>query len=61
MSEMTLNISNCITVGVRVIYKLAGAAVSALFTWILVDKYIPDGVNIAVDTDGVAVEFKTEF
>ena len=40
---------------------LAGAAVSALFTWILVDKYIPDGVNIAVDADGVAVEFKTEF
>lgn len=40
---------------------LAGAAVSALFTWVLVDKYVPDGVSIGVDSDGVRVGFKTEF
>jgi len=40
---------------------LAGAAVSALFTWVLVDKYIPAGVNVGVDPDGVHVGFKTEF
>lgn len=40
---------------------LAGAAVSAFFTWVLVDKYMPKGVNVGVDTDGVRVGFKTEF
>ncbi len=40
---------------------LGGAAVSALFTWVLVDKYIPEGVNVGVDTDGVRVGFRTEF
>lgn len=40
---------------------LAGAAVSALFTWVLVDKYIPDGVSIVADTDGVRVGFNTKF
>ncbi len=39
----------------------AGAAVSALVTWVLVDKYLPDGVTVGVDTDGVRVGFKTEF
>lgn len=40
---------------------LAGAAVSALFTWVLVDKYIPGDVSVGIDTDGVRVGFKTEF
>ena len=40
---------------------LAGAAVSALFTWILVDKYIPEEVSVGVDTDGVRIGFKTDF
>ncbi len=40
---------------------LAGAAVSALFTWILVDEYIPSGVNINADTDGIRIGFRTEF
>lgn len=40
---------------------LAGAAVSGLFTWILVDKYLPDGVNIGVEPDGVRVGFQTDF
>ncbi len=40
---------------------LAGAAVSALFTWVLVDKYIPDGVNVGIDTDGVRIGFNTKF
>lgn len=40
---------------------LAGAAVSALFTWVLVDRYIPDGVNVGVDTDGIRVGFKSKF
>ena len=40
---------------------LAGAAISALFTWVFVDKYLPEGVSISADTDGARVEFKTEF
>ncbi|MDE6477799.1 MAG: phosphatase PAP2 family protein [Alphaproteobacteria bacterium] len=40
---------------------IGGAAISALFTWVLVDRYIPSGVNVGVDTDGVRVGFKTEF
>ena len=39
----------------------AGAAVSALFTWILVDKYVPKNVEIAADTSSVHVGFNTEF
>lgn len=39
----------------------AGAAVSALFTWILVDKYLPDGVSVGADADGVKVGFSTQF
>lgn len=39
----------------------AGAAVSALFTWILVDEYLPRGVSVGADTDGVRVGFRTEF
>ena len=38
-----------------------GAAISALFTWVLVDKYIPSEVNISVDTESVRFGFKTEF
>jgi len=39
----------------------AGAAVSALFTWILVDKYMPDGVTVSADTGSVQVGFSTKF
>ena len=40
---------------------LAGAAVSALFTWVLGDKYVPKCVNVDVGPDGGRVGFKTEF
>lgn len=40
---------------------LAGAALSALFTWVLVDKYMPDGVSVSADTDGARVGFNTKF
>lgn len=39
----------------------AGAAVSALFTWALVDKYVPSNVCVDVATDGAHIGFKTEF
>jgi len=39
----------------------AGAAISALFTWILVDKYLPEGVSVSADTDAVKVGFSTQF
>lgn len=39
----------------------AGAAVSALFTWILVDKYLPDGVSVAADTQSVKLGFNFKF
>lgn len=35
--------------------------VSGVFTWILVDKYLPDGVNIGVEPDGVRGGFQTDF
>lgn len=38
-----------------------GAVISALFTWVSVDKYIPSGVNISVNTENVRPGFKTEF
>lgn len=40
---------------------IAGAAVSALFTWILVDKYVPKGVEVSADTQSVHVGFNTQF
>lgn len=40
---------------------LAGAAVSALFTWILVGKYVPENVEVAADTESVHVGFSTQF
>lgn len=40
---------------------LAGAAVSALFTWILVDEYLPSGVSVAADTNSVRVGYSTKF
>lgn len=39
----------------------AGAAVSALFTWILVDKYLPEGMSVAVDTQSVKLGFNIQF
>ena len=40
---------------------LAGAAISALFTWCFVDKYMPDGLDISADTENVHIGFKTTF
>ncbi|MBR1380265.1 MAG: phosphatase PAP2 family protein [Alphaproteobacteria bacterium] len=40
---------------------LGGAAVSALFTWVLVDKYIPKNVTVSADTEHVHVGFQTRF
>ena len=39
----------------------AGAAVSAFFTWVFVDKYVPRGVDISADTQSVRVGFATRF
>lgn len=39
----------------------AGAALSALVTWVLVDKYLPNGVSVDADTNGVHVGFSTKF
>lgn len=40
---------------------VAGAAVSALFTWILVDKYLPEGVSVSADTESVKLGFDVKF
>lgn len=40
---------------------IAGAAISALFTWMLVDKYLPDGVSVYADSNNVGVNFKSSF
>lgn len=40
---------------------VAGAALAGLFTWILVDEYMPKGVSVNADTNGVSVGFKTSF
>ena len=39
----------------------AGAAVSALFTWLLVGKYVPESVEVAADTNSVHLGFSTQF
>ncbi len=39
----------------------AGAAVSALFTWILVDKYVPEGVEVSADTSSFRLGFNVKF
>lgn len=39
----------------------AGAAISALFTWVLVDEYLPKNTTVDVDTDSVRVGFNTQF
>lgn len=39
----------------------AGAAVSALFTWVFVDKYVPKGLDVSADTESVRLGFSTEF
>ncbi len=39
----------------------AGAAVSALFTWILVDEYMPKGTTLDVDDKSVRLGFNTQF
>ena len=39
----------------------AGAAVSALFTWILVDEYLPHGTALSADSESVRIGFSTEF
>lgn len=39
----------------------AGAAISALFTWILVGKYVPEEVNVEADTNSIRLGFNTKF
>ncbi len=39
----------------------AGATISAIFTWVLVDKYLPKGTSVSVDPDSVHVGFNTTF
>ena len=39
----------------------AGAAISALFTWVLVDKYMPEGVSVSADADSLHIGFSTNF
>ena len=39
----------------------AGAAISALFTWVLVGKYVPENVEVAADTNSVHLGFSTQF
>lgn len=40
---------------------LAGAAISALFTWILVGKYLPRGMEVSADTNSFRFGFSTRF
>lgn len=40
---------------------LAGAAVSALFTWIFVDEYLPKGVTVSANMESVKLGFRTTF
>ena len=40
---------------------IGGAAISALFTWILVDKYVPKNIDVAADTNSIHVGFNTQF
>ena len=39
----------------------AGAAISALFTWIFVSKYMPDGVSVSADSESVKLGFNIKF
>jgi membrane-associated phospholipid phosphatase len=40
---------------------LAGGAISALFTWVLVGKYVPENVSVNVSPDGASINFTTTF
>ena len=40
---------------------LGGAALSALFTWVLVGKYIPENVSVNANSDGANIHFTTTF
>ncbi|MCR4917912.1 MAG: phosphatase PAP2 family protein [Alphaproteobacteria bacterium] len=40
---------------------LGGAAISALFTWVLVDEYSPKGLSVNADSQGVNLKFSTTF
>ncbi|MBR3511070.1 MAG: phosphatase PAP2 family protein [Alphaproteobacteria bacterium] len=39
----------------------AGAALSALVTWVLVDDYLPHGTTLSADSESVRVGFNTQF
>jgi membrane-associated phospholipid phosphatase len=39
----------------------AGAAVSALFTWLLVDEYLPKGVEVSAGPESTRIGFRTQF
>jgi len=40
---------------------VAGAAVSALFTWVLVDKYVPKNIEVSAAPENVRLGFNTTF
>lgn len=40
---------------------LAGAAVSALFTWVFVDKYVPENISVSADPESVQLRFRFSF
>lgn len=40
---------------------IAGAAISAVWNWLLVDKYVPNKISITADTNSVGLNFNTKF
>lgn len=40
---------------------LAGAAVSALFTWVFVDDYLPKGLEVSASPEQIKLGFRTVF
>ena len=40
---------------------LGGAIISALFNWVLVDKYVPECVSVNIDAESTSLNFKTQF
>ena len=40
---------------------IAGSAISAIFTWFFVDKYVPENIDISANSDSVHIGFNTQF
>lgn len=40
---------------------VAGAAISALFTWVLVDEWVPKGMDVSADAEQIRLGFHTTF